>query len=292
MKLRLIPALALLILAAPGLVAEEPVTVAVTSLQGPLHLLQGQGGNVVASVGSDGVLLVDDDYGQHAPAYQEALEGLQGKTVRFVLNTHWHGDHTGGNAYWGERGAVVVAHTNVRERMSTRQEMKALGRVIEPSPPAALPVVTFGDSLALHFNGGTIEVQHLPTGHTDGDSVVFFPEENLVHMGDLFFKDRFPFVDIGSGGNVFGFIASVESVLERVDAATTIIPGHGSVANRADLERYHGMLTTTSALVKQRLADGDSVEAITAQGLGEQWSGWGGGFINEAAWISFIAGSL
>lgn len=270
---------------------DKAPTVTLTPLKGALHLLQGRGGNVVASVGEDGILLVDDDYGEYAQAYHDALVQLAGPGLEpaFVFNTHWHSDHTGSNAFWAERGAVIMAHRNVRVRMSTRQEMKTIGRVVEPSPKQALPIVTFDDSLVIHFNGEDIEVQHYPTGHTDGDGVVYYSTENVVHMGDLFFKDRFPFVDIGSGGDVQGYIAAVASILARVDDSTVIVPGHGSLADKADLERYHRMLTTTSAQVLKSLDQGMSVEAITSRGLGEQWASWGGGFINEARWISFIA---
>jgi glyoxylase-like metal-dependent hydrolase (beta-lactamase superfamily II) len=272
----------------------EQLSVTTTPLKDNLYLLKGRGGNVVASVGEDGVMIVDDDYPQYAPAYNDAINALTGdeSTARFVINTHWHGDHTGGNEYWGDRGAVIVAHINVRERMSTRQEMKAMDRVVEPSPRSALPVVTFGDSLALHFNNEDIEVQHLPAGHTDGDSVVFFTAQNLVHMGDHFFKDAFPFVDIGSGGNVLSFTRNIETMLARVDDQTVIVPGHGTVANKADLQRYLDMLHTTTALVQGKLEQGMSVEAITEEGLGEEWASWGQGFIKEAYWIGFIAGSL
>jgi len=273
--------------------AAEPLSVTTTPLKGNLYLLKGRGGNVVASVGSDGVMIVDDDYPQYASAYHDALNALTDDKgeASFVINTHWHGDHTGGNEYWGDRGAVIVAHTNVRERMSTRQEMKAMDRVVEPSAHSALPVVTFGDSLALHFNDEDIEVQHLPAGHTDGDSVVFFTAHNLVHMGDHFFKDAFPFVDISSGGNVMSFTKNIETMLARVDDETVIVPGHGSVSNKADLQRYLSMLQTTTALVQSKLAQGMSVEAITEEGLGEEWSSWGQGFIKEGYWIGFIAGS-
>jgi cyclase len=274
--------------------AEEQPSVSVTPLKGPLHLMQGRGGNVVVSIGDDGVLLVDDDYAPYAPAYQQAIAKLTESDIepRFVLNTHWHGDHTGSNAFWGERGAVIMAHTNVRRRMSTRQEMKALDRVVEPGPKVALPVVTYGDSLAVHFNGDDIEVQYYPRGHTDGDSVVFYSRENVVHMGDLFFKDAFPFVDIGSGGDVFGYAANVKALLARVDDSTLIVPGHGSLANKADLARFHQMLITTSAIVKSALEQDMAVEAIINRGLGEEWASWGKGFIDESMWIRTIAASV
>ncbi|MEH6593181.1 MAG: MBL fold metallo-hydrolase [Halioglobus sp.] len=274
--------------------SEAPPSVRTTEVTPSLFLLQGRGGNVLASVGVDGILLIDADYAPFAPAYQNALAALAktGSVPQFVINTHWHGDHTGGNAFWGEQGAVIVAHNNVRQRMSTRQEMKALGKVVEPSPAVALPVVTYGDSLALHFNGDDIEVQHFARGHTDGDSVVFFSAANVVHLGDHFFKDAFPFVDIGSGGSVSAYTANIAALLARVDETTIIIPGHGATsANKADLQRYHNMLVSTSAAVLSKLGQGLSVEDISAQGLDEQWQSWGQGFINEATWIATIAAS-
>lgn len=268
--------------------------VTVTPIKGPLYLLKGRGGNVVASVGEDGILLVDSDYGEYASAHMEKAGELAGgaDAPRFLLNTHWHFDHTGGNNFFGERGAVIIAHENVRARMSTRQEIKRLDRVIEPSPKPALPVVTYGDSVALHFNGDDIEVQHYPRGHTDGDSVVFFAAQNVVHMGDHLFAERFPFVDVGSGGNVFGFIANIAAVLERIDDQTVVVPGHGAITDKRGLAAYHQMLVVTSGQVKAALDRGMTVEQIAGQGLGDEWDSWGSGFINETAWISFIAESL
>lgn len=270
----------------------EP-SVSTTAIKGNLHLLQGKGGNVVASVGEDGILIIDDDYAEYAAAYHAALKQLSGGAgiPRFVINTHWHFDHVGTNGYWGERGSIIMAHSNVYQRMSTRQEMKAFKRVVEASPKAALPVVTYGDSILVHFNAEQLEIQHFPRGHTDGDSVVFFVQENVVHMGDHFFKDRFPFVDVGSGGNVLSYAENVASILARIDDTTVVVPGHGSLANKADLQRYHHMLTTTTAAVSGMLDQGMSVEDISAQGLGEEWESYGKGFINTQAWISFIAAS-
>jgi cyclase len=239
-------------------------------------------------------LLVDGDYAKLAPAYQQALSTLSqsDRAPRFIVNTHWHGDHTGSNEFWSSRGAVIVAHANVRQRMSSRQENKVSGRVVEPSPQDALPIVTYGDSLALHFNGGDIEVQYYPGGHTDGDSVIYYSQNDVVHMGDLFFNGAFPYVDIGSGGNVVDYIANVEAVLARVGNETLIVPGHGPLARQADLQRFHQMLLKTTATVKSALAQGMTVEMITQRGLGAQWTTWGQGFIDEAAWINSIAASL
>ena len=273
--------------------ASQPA-VTVTPIKGPLYALMGRGGMVVASVGDDGVLLVDANYRESAPAYDEQIRALAGDEAvpRFVVNTHWHLDHTGGNLFFAERGSVIIAHENIRVRMSTRQEMKRRNRVIEASPGPALPVVTYGDSVALHFNGDDIEVQHYPRGHTDGDSVVYFAAENVVHMGDLVFANRFPFVDIDSGGNVFGAIDNIAAVIARIDDQTVVVPGHGAITDKAGLADYHRMLVTTSNQVKEALAGGQSIEEITAAGLGDEWDSWGTGFIDEAAWIRSIADSL
>jgi len=277
--------------------AEEP-SVSSLVIKGSLHLLQGRGGNVMASVGPDGILIVDDDYANYANAYQAALNKLvpasrDAQVPQFVINTHWHNDHSGGNRYWGGQGSVIVAHANVRQRMSTRQDMKALGQVVEPSPAVALPVVTFGDSLALHFNADDIEVLHLPKGHTDGDSAVFFLKANVAHLGDHFFMNAFPFVDLGSGGTVAGYIANIEQLLARVDDATIIVPGHGgTTATKQDLYRYHTMLVETVESVTSRSAQGQSAESIVAGGLDDKWSSWGSGFISEEKWIKTIVASL
>jgi cyclase len=275
--------------------AEQAVApVRITPVSGNLYLLQGKGGNVLASVGDDGILIIDDDYSEYASAYHDALKSISGTAglPRFVINTHWHFDHVGTNAYWGERGAVILAHDNVLERMATRQEIKAFQQIIEPSPRPALPVVTYGDSLTLHFNGDEVEVQHYARGHTDGDSVVFFRAKNIVHMGDHYFKDMFPFVDLGSGGNVLSYTANVATVLALIDDSTVVVPGHGALATKADLVRYHQMLETTTALVNSKLQQGLSVDDIAAQGLGPDWESWGQGLIKAPNWISFIAGSL
>ena len=273
---------------------DAPLTVKSTALTGNLYLLQGRGGNVVASVGKDGILLVDDDYGEYAEAYHEVLKGISGTDGKasYVINTHWHGDHVGSNGYWGERGAVIMAQRNVYARMSTRQEMKVFNRVVEASPKEALPVVTYGNAMALHFNDDDIEIEHAPSSHTDGDSVVYFSAHNVVHMGDLYFKDRYPFVDIGSGGNVLSFTENVARVLARVDEKTIIVPGHGTLANREDLARYHEMLVSTTATVKAGLEEGKSVAAIAEDGLGDAWVAWDAGFIKTEAWVGFIAASL
>jgi glyoxylase-like metal-dependent hydrolase (beta-lactamase superfamily II) len=279
----------------PAAAEEAPKPeIKVTPVKGTLYSFSGRGGNVTASIGEDGVLLVDANYGETASAYDEKIRELagDGAVPRFLVNTHWHFDHTGGNQFFAERGSVIIAHENIRARMSTRQEMKRLNRVMEPSPKAALPVVTYGDSVALHFNGDDIEVRHYPRGHTDGDSVLYFAAANVVHVGDILFTARFPFVDIESGGNVFNLIENVADILRRIDDQTVVIAGHGAITDKAGLADYHRMLVATSEQVKAALADGKSVDEITAAGLGDEWDSWGTGFIDEAAWIRSIADSL
>jgi glyoxylase-like metal-dependent hydrolase (beta-lactamase superfamily II) len=271
--------------------AQDP-SVTITPLKGGLQLLRGRGGNVLLSLGEDGILQVDTDYPEYAAAYEQAIKSLGGERPRFIINTHWHGDHVGGNAFWGERDAVIVAHQAVRERMSTRQEMKRFQRIVEPSPAPALPLVTYADALVLHVNGDTVEVQHYPRGHTDGDSVVFFVEQNVVHMGDHMFNGAFPFVDLGSGGNVLAFTRNVAAILQRVDDQTIVVPGHGALASSADLQQYHQMLVETTAEVRAMASRSESREAILEQGLDDKWQSWGRGFIDEPSWIGFILDSL
>ena len=272
--------------------AAEPVTVSTTKITSSLYLLQGAGGNVMASVGSDGVLLIDDDYSQNAPIFEAAIDKLTESATRFVINTHWHGDHTGGNEYWGKSGAVIVAHDNVRERLSTVQVNKFFGRETPASDPAAWPLVSYGTSMAMHVNGDTLELQHYPRGHTDGDTVVYFTRANVVHMGDHYFKDRFPFVDLASGGNAVSFADNIAAVLQKVDSKTVIVPGHGALADKADLQRYHAMLVETQAEVRAMKSSGMTLKQVQARGLDDQWQSWGGGFINQDNWIVFLYTSM
>lgn len=270
------------------LVAQDLV-VKTTKIEAGFYLLQGRGGNVLASLGDDGLLLIDSDYGNYASAYQDAVNALGQEQVKYLINTHWHGDHTGSNAYWGDQGSLIFAHDNVLARMSTRQENKLFNSVTEPSPRSAWPVVTYEDSLALHFNGDIVEAQHYPTGHTDGDTAVFFLAANIVHLGDHFFKDRFPFVDHSSGGSVKGFIRNIGLQLDKLDSETVIVPGHGGLAKKEDLQRYYAMLKSTRDEVKAMQAQGMDLAAMQAQGLDSKWESWGSGFIDEKKWISFLA---
>jgi glyoxylase-like metal-dependent hydrolase (beta-lactamase superfamily II) len=265
------------------------VEVKATPVAGKIHMLEGAGGNIGVSVGSDGILIVDDQFAPLADKIRAALKGLGGGRLAFVLNTHWHGDHTGGNEVFG-REATIIAHDNVRKRLSTEQTV--FGTKYPPAPAQALPVVTFAHSVSVHFNGEEIRVLHFPHGHTDGDSVIFFTGSNVVHMGDDFFAGRFPFVDLGSGGSVQGLTANIEKVLSQIPDDVKIIPGHGPLSSKADLRTYLGMLQETTAHVRQRIDAGKDLKAIQAEGLPEKWKEWGSGFIKTDMWLQIVYESL
>jgi cyclase len=291
----------MLVVTAPPAPAQQQrdyskVEIKVTPVAGKIFMLEGAGGNIAASAGEDGVLIVDDEFEPLAPKIRAALAGLpgadrsQGGKVSFVINTHWHGDHTGSNKVFGAE-APIIAQTNVRTRLSTQQSI--MGETIPPSPKVALPVITYDLSASVHFNGEEIKLLHVPHGHTDGDSVVFFTGSDVVHMGDDFFAGHaFPFVDLGSGGTVQGLIDSVGKVLAMLDANVKVIPGHGPLSTREDLKRYHDMLVETTGIVRKRMAAGESLEKIQAEGLPESFKPYGGGFIDTKTWILTIHDSL
>jgi glyoxylase-like metal-dependent hydrolase (beta-lactamase superfamily II) len=254
-----------------------------------VYMLSGQGGNIGVCVGDDGVFAIDDQFAPLTPRILQEIKKLSEKPVRFVINTHWHGDHTGGNENFGEAGAIIVAHANVRKRMSEKQFIEAFDRTVEPSPKGALPVVSFEQSITFHWNDETIEVVHVQPAHTDGDSFVHFRSANVIHAGDVFFNGMYPFIDTGTGGNLVGMIRAVERILERCDGETRIIPGHGSLASRADLERYHRMLTTVRDRVEPMLRAGRSRdEVIAAKPSADLDADWGGGFMKPDVWIGLV----
>lgn len=265
------------------------VEVKAIPVAGNVHMLQGAGGNIGVSVGKDGLLIVDDQFAPLADKIRAALKGLDANgKLEFVLNTHWHGDHTGGNESFGKE-APVIAHHNVRKRLAADQNIR--GEKVPAAPAGALPVLTFGDAVSIHFNGEEIKAVHFPKGHTDGDSVIFFTGSGVVHMGDDFFAGRFPFVDLESGGSVQGLIENIGKVLGQIPADAKIIPGHGPVSTVEDLKSYHRMLQETTAVVRGRMEAGRTLEQIQAEGLPEAWKEWGSGFIDTKTWIATIHAS-
>ena len=267
----------------------QDVTVKTQKISGNVSLLQGRGGNVGASVGADGILIVDDDYAEVSPKIAEALKALGSEKPRFILNTHWHGDHTGGNQYFG-KDSLIVAHANVRRRLSIEQTV--FGEKIQPSPESALPDITYEQTLSIYFNGEEIRVVHFPNGHTDGDSVIFFTKSNVVHTGDHFFKDRFPFVDLDSGGSVQGLMKNVADLIRQLPADVKIIPGHGAPASLDDLKTYRQMLIETTDIVQKGITGGKTLEGLKKDGLPEKYKSWGAGFIKTDFWIETIYKSL
>lgn len=236
-----------------------------------VYMLQGVGGNIGLSVGPDAAFLVDDQFAPLSPKILDAVKRLTSQPVRFVVNTHWHGDHTGGNENLAQAGVVVVAHDNVRLRMSTEQFIAALNSRSPPAPPKALPIVTFAEAVAFHLNGDAIHVVHVPKAHTDGDAIIHFTAANVIHMGDVFFNGRYPLVDLSSGGSFPGVIDAVNAALRYANDSTRIIPGHGPLATRADLVKYRDMLSTIRDRVAALIREGKSREEVIAAQPSREW---------------------
>ncbi len=272
---------ALLAVTAAAFADERFKDVVVTSspVSGPIHMLLGSGGNIAASIGEDGTLIVDDQFAPLAGRIQAALEQIGGAAPRVIINTHFHGDHTGSNAEFGRNG-TIIAHDNVRARL-----------VAEDMPRAGLPLVTFDGRMSVHFNGDLIELLHLPEGHTDGDSVVWFKGAGVVHLGDHFFNGFYPFVDVASGGSIEGYLRNQSTVMDRVPADVKIIPGHGPIATVEDLARTQNVIRHSYALVREQLEKGVSTQDIAAE-LDAKYPTWGAGFISAARWIEIIQSNL
>jgi cyclase len=267
------------------------VQIKVTKVAGTVYMLEGAGGNIGVSVGDDGIVIVDDQYAPLAQKIQEALKGIADKPVRFVINTHWHGDHTGGNAYFQRQGPII-AQENVRERLE--HGGKILGRDVPPAAKDALPIITFTDSATVHLNGEDIRALHFPHGHTDGDAVIFFPKANVVHMGDDYVTYGFPFIDLGSGGGVRGMIAAVEKVTATVPPDAKVIPGHGALGTVADLDQYLHMLKETSAIVQRGIQQGKTLQQLQQEKVLAKYDSLGapGKFITTDKYIETLYNDL
>lgn len=269
------------------------IEIKVTKVAGNVYMLEGSGGNIGVSVGPDGILIVDDQFAPLADKIKAALKTLGEGKLKFVLNTHYHGDHTGGNVAFGP-DALIIAQTNVRKRLSTEQVSKFFNRTTAASPKEALPVITFDQAVSIFFNGEEIKVIHFPKGHTDGDSVIFFTGSNVVHMGDDFFNGRFPVVDLEAGGDVEGMTKNVGDLVERLSKVPglKVIPGHGPLSDVEGLRSFHRMMIETTDIVRKRRAASKTLDQIKAEGLPEEWKSWGTGYINTNRWIELIYNSL
>jgi len=252
-----------------------------------VYVLQGAGGNLGLVVGKQGAFLVDDQYAPLTERIQAAVAAITDRPIRFVLNTHWHGDHTGGNENLAEAGVLVVAHDNVRQRLSTGQFMAFFEREVPPAPDGALPVVTFNDRVTFHLGGHTVDAIHLPHAHTDGDAIVHLREADVIHAGDIVFYGMYPFIDYGSGGRLDGMIEAVDRMLALSGDATRIIVGHGGpVIGRNELARYRDMLATVHERLRAHLDAGLDLDAIQAEAPTADFDEfWGGGFIGPERFV-------
>lgn len=254
----------------------DDVQIRATRLAEGVWVLFGRGGNIGVSAGADGIFLVDDQYAPLTPKILAALAEIDDGPIHFVLNTHWHFDHTGGNENMGGEGALLVAHEAVRMRMVTGQRIDALDVDVPPAVDGALPVLTFSDSVTFFLNRDTLDAFHVPPAHTDGDAIVHWRRANVVHMGDIFWNQVYPFIDLSSGGSVDGTINAVERALAWIGPETIVTPGHGPVSHRAGLEAYHAMLVTARSRVRALLDQGRSVDEILAAGVTAEWDdAWG-----------------
>ena len=287
---RLALLLALAFSTAPALAQNfDKVQIKTEKINATTYMLTGAGGNIGVSVGEDALFLIDDQYAPMTPKIKAALAAISSKPVKFVINTHWHDDHSGGNENFGKADAVIVAHENVRKRMSSGQLIEFLGRTVNASPKAALPVVTFTRDMTFHLNGEELYVVHMPNAHTDGDAIIKFRKSNVVHMGDLFFNKNYPFIDISSGGSIDGVIAAADKVLAEADDTTRIIPGHGALAGKADLAAYRAMLAAVASRIKALVREGKTLEQVqAAKPTADYDAAWGKGFIPPARMVEMV----
>ena len=287
-----LPLFLVLTIPAFGQAAEE-VQIQTTEIADGIYMLAGRGGNIGVSAGPDGVFLIDDQFAPLTEKIKAAIAEVSDQPIRFLVNTHWHFDHTGGNENMGKAGVVIVAHDNVRERMSTGGLIEFFDNQIPPAPGAALPVITFEDSVTFHLNGDEIHVFHVPPAHTDGDSVIHFKKANVVHMGDLYFNSLYPFIDNSSGASVDGVIAAAKKVHAMVDDETGIIPGHGAPSNRAELAEYIEMLEGVRAKVGELVEAGKTLEETQAAKPTAAWDEkWGKTFLSGEQFTSIVYKNL
>jgi cyclase len=273
------------------------VQIKATKVSGNIYMLEGAGGNIAASIGEDGIVIVDDQFAPLADKIQASLKslGITDKPVRFVINTHYHGDHTGGNAPFANAGSTVIAQDNVRKRMEaggTAGNGGSLKMEVPPAPKAALPVITFERDVTVHLNGEDIRALHFPAGHTDGDAVIFFPKNNVVHMGDDFVRYGFPFIDVASGGSVQGMISAMEKASAQLPADVKVIPGHGALSNLDDVREFVKMLKETSAAVQKAIDEHKTVEQMKQEKILDPWKKWSGEFIDSDKFIETLYNSL
>ena len=287
---------ALLLASSPPVFAQQnfdTVQVRSQKIAEGVFMLTGAGGNIGLSIGDDAVFVVDDQFAPLTPKILAAIAPLTSKPVRFVLNTHWHGDHTGGNEHMGQAGALIVAQDNVRRRMSTQQILAVFHDTVPPSPTGALPVITFSDTITFHINGDDVQAFHVANAHTDGDAFIVWRKANVVHAGDVFVTYGFPFIDLDAGGSIDGMIAGCDVLLTLGDENVKIIPGHGPLSGRAEVREFRSMLKTIRDRVSQQKNAGRTLAQTQAtHPTGQFDAKWGGGFIKPDQFVEFVYRSL
>ena len=273
--------------ALPALAQQDfsKVEIKVTKVAGTVYMLQGSGGNIGVSVGDDGILIVDDEFAPLVPKIKAALAGISNKPIKFILNTHYHGDHTGGNVEFSKDGPII-AHENVRKRLQSGTS--TLGRQTPPAPKEALPVITFNDRATVHINGEDIRAIHMPHGHTDGDAVIWFTQSNVVHMGDDFFNGTFPFVDLDNGGSVRGMAANVEAVIAQIRDDTKVIAGHGPLGDKTTLRAFAETIRASWAAVDAAMKAGKTLDQIKQEKILAPWEKWASNFITLDRWAETL----
>ena len=285
------------ILISSGTQAEEDrfagVEIQTTQVVPGIYMLVGQGGNIGVSTGTDGVFMIDDQFAPLTDKITAAVAALSDQPIRFLINTHWHYDHTGGNENLGNQGVLIVAHDNVYERMSRDTEIAAFNTIVPAAPEAALPVITFNDNVTFRLNGEEISVVHYRNSHTDGDSVIHFRNANVIHTGDIWFNGFYPFIDVSSAGSIDGIISSVKTLLGLADDNTRIIPGHGPLGDKQGLQGYLEMLETVRDRMNKLIAEGKSLEEIIELKPNADYDvALGSGFINPDKFLQILYSDL
>ncbi len=271
----------------------DDVTVRAEPVAEGLYMLVGRGGNIGLFAGEDGVFMIDDQFAPLTPRISAVVDQLTGRSVDLLFNTHWHFDHTGGNENFGKAGALILAHRNVRTLMSAPQTLAAFDMALPAAPEAALPVITFADTMKFHINGDTVRAVHVPNAHTDGDVILYFENANAVHTGDVYITLGYPFIDVEHGGHIDGFIRGIADLLDWADDDTKIMPGHGHLSNRAELQEFHDMLVECRRRVQALLDQGKSSgEIIAAQPLASLDERWSSGFISGEAFTAALLANL
>ena len=288
-KMMVLPVFLVAMFVHVALAQAEDEKIVPTAVTDQIYMLMGSGGNIGLFIGDDGSFLIDDQFAPLTEKIVQAVKSIGGEQPKFLFNTHYHGDHTGGNENFGKGGTLIFSHDNVRERLQTGFFIREFNMKQEGFGSAGLPVVTFSTEMSFHLNGDTVRAIHIPHSHTDGDSIIHFSSANVVHAGDVFFNGFYPFIDVSHGGSLKGMIQGVREILLLSDENTKIIPGHGPLGNREELQNYLQMLETAYGRLRKLKAEGKSVqEAMAAQPLKDLEETWGDGLFTSDKWIEII----